>query len=84
MRRRFDAIGFGTNSHRTSPHSFEKRDELPPILAGLEWIFQTFDLNEQVFIRLEFKVVAGKSHRPARSGSGATARPECGAFRIGL
>jgi len=38
------------------------RDELPPTLAGLQWIFSTPEINEQVFELLECKVIAGKKH----------------------
>jgi hypothetical protein len=48
------------------------RDELPPVLAGLQWIFQTPELNRQVFDLLEEKVVGGKK---------ATGRPGFVAFR---
>ena len=36
------------------------RDELPPVLAGLQWIFQTRELNGQIFEWLEKKVVGDK------------------------
>jgi hypothetical protein len=36
------------------------RDELPPVLAGLQWIFQTPELNSQIFELLERKVVGAK------------------------
>src|SRR5438132_7833964 len=36
------------------------RDELPPVLAGLQWIFQTPELNRRVFDLLEQKVVGLK------------------------
>jgi hypothetical protein len=38
----------------------KSRDELPPTLAGLQWIFSTPQINEQVFELLEAKVIAGK------------------------
>jgi hypothetical protein len=38
----------------------KSRDELPPILAGLKWIFLTPEINAQVFTLLEEKLVAGK------------------------
>ena len=36
------------------------RDELPPILAGLQWIFTHPELNEQIFALLEKKILSGK------------------------
>lgn len=38
----------------------QSRDELPPILAGLQWIFKTPELNEAIFKLLEEKVVGDK------------------------
>ena len=38
----------------------KSRDELPPILAALQWIFSTPEINEQIFQLLEKKVVGGK------------------------
>jgi hypothetical protein len=35
--------------------SLKSRDELPPVLTPLEYIFVTRDLNEKVFILLEKK-----------------------------
>ena len=35
------------------------RDELPPILAGLQWIWTHPDLKVQIFALLEQKVLAG-------------------------
>ncbi len=40
----------------------KSRDELPPTLAGLQWIFSTPEINEQIFDLLEKKVIAGKKH----------------------
>ncbi len=44
----------------------KSRDELPPVLRGLQWIFQTPEVNEQVFQLLEQKV---------RGTKAATGRP---------
>jgi hypothetical protein len=38
----------------------KSRDELPPLLAGLQWIFQTPEVNAQIFALLEKKLLAGK------------------------
>ena len=40
--------------------SLKSRDELPPVLAGLQYIFSNPDLNEKVFDLLEKKVCGGK------------------------
>ena len=61
MRKRFEVqltLG-GTAIERVSLPLWS-RDELPPVLAGLQWIFQTPELNRQVFELLEKKVVGGK------------------------
>jgi len=50
------------------------RDELPPVLAGLQWIFQTPELNCRVFDLLEKKVVGVKR---------ATGRPGLDPFTPG-
>ena len=36
------------------------RDELPPVLAGLQWIFKTPQINEQIFQLLEGRISADK------------------------
>ncbi len=38
----------------------KSRDELPPVLAGLQWIFTTPQINEQIFKLLEEKVCGNK------------------------
>jgi len=42
------------------PIPLKSRDELPPVLRGLQWIFQTPTINEQVFQLLEQKVIGSK------------------------
>jgi len=42
------------------PIPLNSRDELPPVLRGLQWIFQTPEVNEQVFHLLEQKVIGNK------------------------
>jgi len=61
MRRRFDvqpALGQIPIERVHLP--LKSRDELPPILAGLQWIFQTPEINEEIFALLESKLIAGK------------------------
>ena len=74
MRRRFDVqLALGQIPIERVQIPLKSRDELPPILAGLQWIFQTPEINEQVFALLESKVVAGKK---------ATGRPGLDLWQI--
>ena len=45
----------------------KSRDELPPVLRGLQWIFQTPEVNAQIFQLLEQKV-QGAKHAMGRPG----------------
>jgi transposase, IS5 family len=61
MRQRFEQ----QMSLRTVPiadvkFSMKSRDELPPVLMALQYIFITPDLNEKVFELLEKKICSGK------------------------
>ena len=38
----------------------KSRDELPPILAGLQWIWMHPTLKAEIFALLEAKILAGK------------------------
>jgi hypothetical protein len=61
MRKRFEVqLGLGRTPIERVVLPVRSRDELPPVLAGLQWIFQTPELNRQVFDLLEEKVVGGK------------------------
>jgi transposase, IS5 family len=40
----------------------KSRDELPPILAGLQWIFITPEINEQVFDLISKDVLGGRKN----------------------
>jgi transposase, IS5 family len=74
MRRRFDVqLALGQTPIERVGIPLKSRDELPPILAGLQWIFQTPQINEQVFALLESKVLAGKK---------ATGRPGLDLWQI--
>ena len=61
MRKRFDV---NPNLNLTPIEKIKlplkSRDELPPILAGLQWIFITPSLNEKVFRLIENDVLNGK------------------------
>ncbi len=45
----------------------KSRDELPPILAGLQWIWMHPTLKAEIFALLEAKILAGKQ-APGRTG----------------
>jgi IS5 family transposase len=61
MRKRFEVqLALGTTPIEKVEFPLKSRDELPPILAGLQWIFQTPEINSQIFQLLEQKIVAGK------------------------
>ena len=61
MRKRFDAqIGLGQTPIEKVSIPTKSRDELPPVLAGLQWIFATPEINEEVFALLEEQVVGEK------------------------
>jgi hypothetical protein len=51
----------------------KSRDELPPILAGLQWIWMHPTLKSEIFARLEARILAGKQ---------ATGRPGMDLWQI--
>ena len=56
MRKRFEAQYKFTKTPIELVRIPEKsRDELPPVLAALQWIFKTSEVNEQIFKLLEEK-----------------------------
>ena len=69
MRKRFEAqLSLGQTPIEEVAIPAKSRDELPPVLAGLQWIFKTPELSEEVFALLEAKVSGGREHH-------ATGRP---------
>jgi len=61
MRQRFARqLDLGQTPIEDVPIPLKSRDELPPVLRGLQWIFQTPEINEQVFQLLEQKVIGPK------------------------
>ena len=61
MRKRFEVqLTLGQTPIEKVILPLKSRDELPPILAGLQWIYQTPEVNEPIFALLEQKVLAGK------------------------
>lgn len=68
MRQRFERqLDLGQTPIEEVPIPPKSRDELPPVLRGLQWIFQTPDVNEQIFQLLEQKV-KGPNHATGRPG----------------
>jgi len=61
MRKRFDAqIGLGQRPIEKVAIPTKSRDELPPVIAALQWIFCTAEVNEEIFALLEQKVIGDK------------------------
>jgi IS5 family transposase len=61
MRKRFEIqLPLGSTAIEKVELPVRSRDELPPVLAGLQWIFQTPELNSQIFELLENKLVGGR------------------------
>ena len=61
MRKRFEAQYKFTQTPIELVRIPEKsRDELPPVLAALQWIFKTPEVNEEIFKFLEEKVCGNK------------------------
>jgi hypothetical protein len=61
MRQRFERqLDLGQIPIEEVPIPPKSRDELPPVLRGLQWIFQTPEINEQIFQLLEQKVQGTK------------------------
>src|SRR5688572_8510203 len=61
MRQRFDQqLHLGVQPILEVQLPLKSRDELPPILRGLQYIFTTPSLNEKVFELLEERICKGK------------------------
>lgn len=61
MRQRFEQqMNLRTVAIADVKFPLKSRDELPPVLKALQYIFVTPELNEKVFSLLEKKIVAGK------------------------
>ena len=68
MRQRFEQqIKLGTVAIPDVTFPLKSRDELPPTLAALQYIFITPDLNEKIFALLEKKICADKK-KTGRNG----------------
>ena len=74
MRKRFEVqLALGQTPIERVSIPLKSRDELPPILAGLQWMFETPEVNSQVFELLEAKILVGKK---------ATGRPGLDLWQI--
>jgi hypothetical protein len=74
MRKRFEVqLTLGKTPIEQVVIPLKSRDELPPILAGLQWIFLTAEIKAQIFALLEKKLMAGKK---------ATGRPGLDLWQI--
>lgn len=61
MRQRFEQqINLRTVAISDVKFPLKSRDELPPVLMALQYIFTTAELNEKVFTLLEKKICGGK------------------------
>ena len=61
MRKRFEVqLALGKTPIERVVIPLRSRDELPPVLAGLQWIFVTPAVNGEIFELLEKKVVGPK------------------------
>lgn len=84
MRKRFDVqTGLGHPPIEKVVLPATSRDELPPILAGLQWIFATPEVNEEVFSLLEEKVIGDKK-QTGRPGMDLWEILVLGVVRLGL
>jgi hypothetical protein len=61
----------------------KSRDELPPILAGLQWVWMHPTLKAEIFALLEAKVLAGKQ-ATGRTGMDLWQILVLGVVRLGL
>jgi len=85
MRKRFDPqIDLGQTPIDKVIIPLKSRDELPPILAGLQWIFRTPVLHEAVFALLERKLQGAKPTRTGRPGMDLWHVLVLGVVRLGL
>ena len=73
MRQRFEQqMNLRTVAIADIKFPLKSRDELPPVLRALQYVFITPELNEKVFSILEKKIVAGKK-KTGRRGYGSVA-----------
>lgn len=84
MRKRFDTqLGFGQTPIDDVIIPLKSRDELPPVLAGLQWIFKTSEVSHEIFELLEAKV-SGDKQDTGRPGMDLWHILVLGVVRLGL
>ena len=84
MRKRFDPqIGLGQTPIEKVILPLKSRDELPPVLAGLQWIFKTPEVNREIFELLEEKI-SGNKQDTGRPGMDLWHVLVLGVVRLGL
>lgn len=85
MRKRFEVqLEFGQPAIEEVVLPKNSRDELPPLLKGLQWIFKTPELNETIFELLEDTVVGNKQSTTGRPGMDLWHILVLGIVRLGL
>ena len=84
MRRRFNVqIELGQTPIENISIPLNSRDELPPVIAGLQWVFKTPEINEQIFALLERQIV-GDKQETGRPGMDLWHILVLGVVRLGL
>ena len=84
MRKRFECqLQLGQTAIEKIQIPLKSRDELPPILAGLQWIFLTPEVNEEIFQVLE-KKIRGNKKQTGRPGMDLWHILVLGVTRLGL
>lgn len=85
MRKRFEVqLELGQPAIEDVVLPRRSRDELPPLLKGLQWIFKTPELNEAIFKLLEDTMVGSKRSRTGRPGMDLWHILVLGIVRLGL
>ena len=85
MRKRFEVqLELGQPAIEEVVLPARSRDELPPLLKGLQWIFKTSELNEAIFKILENAVVGSKQSTTGRPGMDLWHILVLGIVRLGL
>ena len=85
MRKRFEVqLELGQPAIEKIVFPARSRDELPPLLKGLQWIFKTPELNEAIFELLENAVVGSKQSTTGRPGMDLWHILVLGVVRLGL
>ncbi len=85
MRKRFEVqLELGQPAIENVILPKRSRDELPPLLKGLQWIFKTPELNEAIFELLENTVIGSKQSTTGRPGMDLWHILVLGIVRLGL